>query len=117
LRNVFVSALVMDQITEPPSIWTTFCRDMCDDLPAPAAALGVSVETDAHLDYGLFHVRSALVSAGKSLDHYSLPSAQHDWDRIIGNYHPPWIYVRRKLIRKADIRLDSPLQWTNHPSR
>jgi hypothetical protein len=79
LRFFFVAALLNGPVTDPGAIWTAFRADLCDDLPDVAAALLVSSDAEAYLDYGLFLIEGLLAGFGKRLADFSLPSCQSSW--------------------------------------
>jgi hypothetical protein len=85
LRSFFVSALLNGPVTDPLAIWDTFKTDLCDDLPGPAAALSVSTDQDAYIDYGLYLIEGLLAETGKRLTDFALPLCQYNWGQRLGN--------------------------------
>ncbi|UPX12183.1 uncharacterized protein EKO05_0002747 [Ascochyta rabiei] len=79
LRYFFVAALLNGPVTDPAAIWAAFQADLCDDLPEAAAALLVSADPDAYLDYGLYLIEGLLAESGKRLTDFSLPACQFNW--------------------------------------
>ena len=72
LRSFFVSALLNGLVTDPLAIWMAFCVHFCDNLQAPTAALNVTIEADAHLDYGLYLLDRLLAESSKSTTLFGL---------------------------------------------
>ena len=56
-----------------------FRADLCDDFPDAAAALSVSSDAEACLDYCLSLIEGLLAVFGKCLANFSLPSCQFIW--------------------------------------
>ena len=101
LRYFFVAALMNGPVTNPLAIWTSFCTDLCDDLPLLAAALAVSNDAAAHLDYGLHLIDGLLAEAGKRLADFSLPACQYNWG----------VRVQNQLLA-AELAYDTDVQDT-----
>lgn len=90
LRDLFVTALLMDAITEPTEIWIQFWDDFFDNLNRWLKRQGLlntvpSNFVDPHYDYGLFLLSQLLALQNQFLFDVWLPSYIHNWSPAHNN--------------------------------
>lgn len=66
LQSFFVSTLLNGLVTNLLTIQIAFCVYFCNNLQVPTTALNVTIEKDAHLDYGLYLLDRLLAESSKS---------------------------------------------------
>jgi len=109
LRDLFVMVLVYSTVVDPNAIWIRFRSSLCDDLQHRIERDG-QINTippgfeNPHFDYGLFLIARSLAGYGKTLQDFSLPEPQLQWDRSHGNplIYEQYAYNRVEQREKAE---------------
>ena len=88
LRVAFAGGLISGDITCASMIWNRFKHQFCDDLEHRLRTrfpdLPLDVE-NLHLDYGLYLIGCDLATMNHTLEDYSLPTPQLNWNVLGGN--------------------------------